>query len=382
MRGAALRFGAALLGGLIGVGVLGVSFAATSGLPLPDSIPGRHERLVAQALARGQLGPIDNHAPGPVTVSEAVALGVRPDGLSGPVTVRQRVVVDGTGDFIVELPMNAADVVPANETSQPGLRQGTVLWEGFAPGRRELEAVVTLLGRAAAQRMPVAVTGTTRGREVTVSIANSTAIRVMTSTGTPTPASLSQAIDAARAIITAGGLAVAGEAGVPASLTPAGDVTSVAQVVNVPVRVTGEIAFGGVPQAVDSVVAGSNADDALVLHGSGPVAMHLTVQLVAPTLADLPPLPPDAGPAAARAALDGLDLVLLRSLVVMDYAPFVPGSPAGTASTAAAFSVVPAPALRAGLSTPRRHADVLVIVAFGIALVILVGAGGAVWARH
>ena len=382
MRGAARGFAAALLGGLTGVGVLGVSFAATSGLPLPASIPGRHERLVAEALARGQLGPIDNHAPGPVTVSEAVALGVRPDGSSGPVTVRQRVVVDGTGDFIVELPMDAADVVPANETSQPGLRQGTVLWEGFAPGQRELDAVVTLLGRAAAQRVPVAVTGTTRGREVTVSIANRTAVSVMTPTGTPTPASLSQAIAAARAVIAAGGLPVAGEAGVPASLTPAGDVTSVAQVVNVPVRVTGQVAFGGVPQGVDSVVAGSSADAALVLHGSGPVAMHLTVQLVAPTLTDLPPLPPDAGPAAARAALDGLDLVLLRSLVVMDYAPFVPGSPAATASTAATFLVVPAPALHARLSTPRRHADVLVLVAFGLALLLIVGAGGAVWARH
>ncbi|HEY6319642.1 MAG TPA: hypothetical protein VI462_17355 [Acidimicrobiia bacterium] len=380
MRGAARGFAAALLGGLTGVGVLGVSFAATSGLPLPHSIPGRHERLVAEALARGQLGPIDNHAPGPVTVSEAVALGVRPDGSSGPVTVHQRVVIDGTGDFTIELPMEAADVLPANETSQPGLRQGTVLWEGFAPGRRELDADVTLLGRAAAQRMPVAVTSTTRAHEVTVSIADSTAVSVITPTGAPTPASLSQAIDAARAVIAAGGLPVAGEAGVPASLTPVGDVASVAQVVNVPVRVTGEIAFGGVPQGVDSVVAESSADDALVLHGSGPVAMHLTVQLVAPTLADLPSLPPDAGPAAARAALDELDLVLLRSLVVMDYAPFVPG--VGTASTAATFSVAPAPALHAMLSTPTRHADVLVIVAFGIALVLIVAAGGVVWARH
>jgi len=380
MRGAARGFAAALLGGLTGIGVLGVSFAATSGLPLPHSIPGRHERLVAEALARGQLGPIDNHAPGPVTVSEAVALGVRPDGSSGPVTVRQRVVIDGTGDFIVELPMDAADVVPANETSQPGLRQGTVLWEGFAPGRRELDADVTLLGRAAAQRMPVAVTSTTRAREVTVSIADSTAVSVITPTGAPTPASLSQAIDAARAVIAAGELPVAGEAGVPASLTPAGDVASVAQVVNVPVRVTGDIAFGGVPQGVDAVVAGSSADDALVLHGSGPVAMHLTVQPVAPTLADLLSLPPDAGPAAARAALDELDLVLLRSLVIMDYAPFVPG--VGTASTAATFSVVPAPALHAMLSTPTRHADVIVIVAFGIALVLIVAAGGVVWARH
>ena len=270
--------------------------------------------------------------------------------------------------------MDAADVVPANETSQPGLRQGTVLWEGFAPGRRELDADVTLVGRAAAQRMPVAVTGTTRGREVTVKIANSTAVNVVTPTGTPTPASLSQAIDAARAVIAEGGLPMAGGAGVPASLTPAGDVTSVAQVVNVPVRVTGEIAFGGVPQGVDSVVAGSTADDALVLHGSGRVATHLTVQVVAPTLADLPPLPPDAGPAATRAALDGLDLVLLRSLVVIDYAPFVPG--VGTALTASTFSVVPAPGLQTRLSTPTRHADVLVIVAFAIALMLIVGAGG------
>ncbi len=383
MRGAARGFAAALLGGLTAVGVLGVlgvSFAVTSGLPLPDSIRGRHERLVAQALARGQLGPIDNHAPGPVTVSEAVALGVRPDGSSGPVTVRRRVVIDGTGDFIVELPLDAADVVPANATSRPGLRQGTLLWEGFTPGRRELAADATLLGRAAAQRMPVAVRGTTRGREVTVSIANSTAVSVMTPTGTPAPASLSRAIDAARAVLAGGGLPAAGEAGVPASLTPAGDVVPVAQVVNVPVRITGEIAFGGIPEDVDSVVAGSSADDALVLHGSGPVALHLTVTMVAPTLADLPPLPPDAEPAAARAALNGLDLVLLRSLVVMDYAPFVPG--VGTASTAATFSVVPAPTLHARLSTTRRHANVLVIVAFGIGLAILVGAGGVVWARH
>jgi hypothetical protein len=380
MRGAALRVGAALLGVLSSVGIIGVSLAATSGLPLPGSIPGRHERLVAEALARGQLGPIDNHAPGPVAVSEAVALGVRPDGSSGPVTVRQRVVIDGTGDFIVELPMDAADVVPANETSQPGLRQGTVLWEGFAPGRRELDADVTLLGRAAAQRMPVAVTGTTRGREVTVKVANSTAVSVVTPTATPTPASLSQAIDAARAVIAEGGLPMAGKAGVPASLTPAGDVSSVAQVVSVPVQLTGEIAFGGVPQRVDAVVAAPAADDALVLHGSGPVAAHLTVEVVAPTLADLPPLPPDAGPAATRTALDGLDLVLLRSLVVTDYAPFVPG--VGTASTASTFSVVPAPGLHARLSTPRRHADVLVIVVVGLGLMLIVAAAGAVWARH
>jgi hypothetical protein len=150
--------------------------------------------------------------------------------------------------------------------------------------------------------------------------------------------------------------------------------------VSVPVRVTGEIAFGGISQGVDAFVPASSADDALVLHGSGPVATHLTVQMVAPTLADLPPLPPDADPAATRAAFDGLDVVLLRSLVVMDYAPFVPG--VGTASTASTFSVVPAPGLHARLSTPTRHADVAVIVAFAVALMLIVGAAGAVWARH
>jgi hypothetical protein len=95
--------------------------------------------------------------PGTVHNTEAVSVLLGPIGAPAAVTDRQRLVIRGAGNYIVrELgPARAAEGLSG--TLPPVLQLGTVIWQGFSPGRRVLSARLTLDPGIEAARLPLAV---------------------------------------------------------------------------------------------------------------------------------------------------------------------------------------------------------------------------------
>src|SRR3954453_8005658 len=95
--------------------------------------------------------------PGTASDREDVVVAVGPTGAPTAVTDTQRLVLNGAGHSINrELgPPRAA--VGLNDTGPPVLELGTVVWQGFSPGHRELSARLTLDPGIEAARLPMKV---------------------------------------------------------------------------------------------------------------------------------------------------------------------------------------------------------------------------------
>jgi hypothetical protein len=96
--------------------------------------------------------------PGPVHDEEDVRVELGPSGAPARVTDRQRLLIRGTGSYIVLELGPARDAVGLDDTVPPVLKLGTVVWQGFSPGRRELSALLTLDPGIEAARLPMRVT--------------------------------------------------------------------------------------------------------------------------------------------------------------------------------------------------------------------------------
>src|SRR3954453_23454992 len=92
--------------------------------------------------------------PGTASDREDVVVAVGPTGAPAAVTDTQRLVIDGTGNYIVRELGPARAAVGLNDTVPPVLELGTVVWQGFSPGRRELSARLTLDPGVDAARLP------------------------------------------------------------------------------------------------------------------------------------------------------------------------------------------------------------------------------------
>ncbi len=171
----------------------------------------RLPRLVDEVPVLGGVGLapdrlLTSRTPGPVTNREAVTVAVGADGTPAAVTVEQRISISRTGDYQVRERGPARRVEGMADTVPPVLKLGTVVWQGFSPGRRELAARLTLDAGLEAPRLPLAVRlqftardgrGTTLGPggvvpgpgTVTVTLTNSTAVPVTVPVGTGEPGS-------------------------------------------------------------------------------------------------------------------------------------------------------------------------------------------------
>jgi hypothetical protein len=98
-----------------------------------------------------------SRAPGPVDSTDAVTVALDPTGKPTRVEVVQRLRITGTGDYgIYERgPARRADAL--DDTSPPVAKLGTVVWQGFSPGRRDLAARLTLDPGIEALRLPLGV---------------------------------------------------------------------------------------------------------------------------------------------------------------------------------------------------------------------------------
>src|SRR5947209_7116243 len=130
---------------------------APAGIPLLQ--PVGHVDPLQGALGLGLRKDrlLKSVVPGPVTNTEQLTVGVGPTGAPVVVTDLQQLVIAAAGNYIVrELgPARRADGL--GDTVPPVLELGQVVWQGFSPGNRTLQARLTLDPGIESHRLPMTV---------------------------------------------------------------------------------------------------------------------------------------------------------------------------------------------------------------------------------
>jgi hypothetical protein len=116
--------------------------------------------LVSAFTSARETPPFRTSAPGVETrffgrlaSVQAVTVTIDRSGMVIRVVDVDRILVGRKGDysFAINGPIEDVRAAPGSE-SEPGLRTGTVVWQGFSPGRRLLAAAITLRTNAAVSR--------------------------------------------------------------------------------------------------------------------------------------------------------------------------------------------------------------------------------------
>lgn len=374
-------------------------------IPVPaDAFKDRPERL-RQSIV-----------PGRVDDTERIEVGLGPDGSPAVVTATQRLVLHGTGQFVVWQRASAQDAEPLEDTPPPVVKREALIWQGFVDGRKTLAARITLDPGVERDLLPLAVTLEWRGAgaigpggalpgagDVVVRISNTTSRAMDLPTGEVDPPLLVSPLDT---------LLRAGEArepatppaaarGIPASL-PARDVGPTRGVnVTAPLRVTGTIRVSPNGTVASELPGAVPVPDGLeldgVLHGDveyvlrATEASTLAIDLRAfPTVDPRTVTPPNAptwaawaarGPSAraAREATETLVMGAAQAARAHEYAPYLGLHGRGTVVTSFHVSMAPADVVL-GAAKPLRPRALPIALA-GVALLGVVANGAAIWLR-
>jgi hypothetical protein len=182
-----------------------------------------------------------------------------------------RILVGRKGDysFAVNGPIEDVRAAPGSE-SAPGLRTGSVVWQGFSPGRRLLAADVTLQTNAAVTALPLRI----ELAGSTLKFVNTTSASAQTNEA-PTPAAqVAQALDASRA-------ALARDVPVSAAVVRAlGPIQTVLIHGFAPLRVTGVAELPGGKRRRISTAVGRRPSE--VKLPDAPRSLDLAVMIPAP----------------------------------------------------------------------------------------------------
>lgn len=404
------------LAGLVLAAVASPAVAATGSLPLPrplDEVPA----LTDVGLTRDRL--LVSRAPGPVANAEAVTVAVAADGTPAVVTVEQRLSITGTGDYSIRERGPARRVERIGDTVPPVLKLGTVIWQGFSPGRRDLAARLTLDAGLEAARLPMAVRLGFTGRDgrrtslpvgagvpapgvVDVTLSNATGIPVTLPVGTADPRAAASALqvllDAARRP-PAGRPPTAGNGlplAVPGIASGAEAVTAVAAL-----RVTGSIRVPGTAARVSGPATTALSDGARIqgnlvadatfqvdVTQPGRLDLDLTVQPWVDPRPLVPPAPfrtwpawAAAGPglAAQQVATRTLLTATANAARAAEFTPYLDANLKGERSTAYRYVVAP-PALLGPAATLLRPRPAAISAAAVAGLLIAVNLG-LLWRR-
>ncbi|MDQ2984740.1 MAG: hypothetical protein M3R70_12600 [Actinomycetota bacterium] len=200
-------------------------------------------------LTGGGAAFFERRIPGHIASEQRVVAGVDATGRPVEVTDLQRLVVFGKGDyaFVVPSPVTDVQTGPGSQ-SQPGLRRGGVIWQGFSPGRRVLEARIELRATAAAGALPLKLKlSQARSGDATrieLSLENATAARALAFSTTVDTLEIAKSLDAFVAAVGRG------DQSVSAFVTARGPVKAHTYDVVVPLRVTGELELAGPARSV------------------------------------------------------------------------------------------------------------------------------------
>src|SRR3954471_23740374 len=152
------------LGALVTAACAGsVGLAAAASGPVPHTglrLPAPVREV--DPLATPQLGLrpdrlLTSQVPGAVRDTESVLASLGPSGAPATVTDTQRLRISAQGNYIVRELGPARQAVGLGGSVPPVLELGTVVWQGFSPGHRELAARLTLDPGIEAARLPMRV---------------------------------------------------------------------------------------------------------------------------------------------------------------------------------------------------------------------------------
>jgi hypothetical protein len=209
----------------------------------------------AETLLYGARG-IETMLPGPVEDEEVVTIGVGPDGAPAEVEVTQRLVVHGLGDFRFKVsgPAQTVEALPDSE-SEPGLRRGAVLWQGFSADEKVLSSRMFLFPDQEAIRLPLHVTyeqtvdgdsssePSSGALAARITIENRSASPVTITSARGDPVEVASALDAMAARLAAGKRPRPGEDGVPATLAPHGGQKDLTRAIPATFSIHGRLSF-------------------------------------------------------------------------------------------------------------------------------------------
>lgn len=240
-----------------------LSLAAAAGaagpkrVRLPSAAETIRERIRAEQLLRGGRGP-ERTLPGRVRDTELVRVGVTPEGEPRVVVVEQVLEVHGVGDYFVKIPgpVLEAGALPRS-TSQPGLRSGSLVWQGFASAGEILAARVRLDPEHERDRLPLAVEvraridgepadpfeRTTGMFVLEVGVTNRTGTRVALPSADVDASVARAAVELVRRALDRGDFPAPGSGGIPKSLPVGAAVSETQRRVAAPLAVEIAVAF-------------------------------------------------------------------------------------------------------------------------------------------
>jgi hypothetical protein len=352
-------------------------------------LPSAHLQAQVTPPLRGNQVLLETRLPFKATKSvQRVLIGIDGDGAPVSVDVVQRLTLSGLGDYTFAVPGPVTDVVAApGSASDPGLRQGAILWSGFSPGKKVLAARASLRLGAAATALPLRLTITRQGGTLTLTGENVSGVPgdvlVGPSSASDTAAALDKTRQTARLRPALQELYV----GVPR--LPKGT----QERIWAPLHVTGELRFaGGRRVPLDYVLGdGRPLRFVLIVPGvSGDPKVRIVVESVSPAKLLTPPSGSTTWAAAVRAhRVDPAQLLEIASRArlaiarAIDYETFVVNpDPRGVSSATYVYETAPKPAAVALPASTDSNGNGWTAVAF--TALALLGAGGlmVLWAHH
>jgi hypothetical protein len=309
------------------------SAAAAAG-PTPVLVPSPTTSLTAQPPLGDRNATLPRQIPlGRIAARTRVVADLDARGTPTAVSAIQQLTIHGVGDYFFAIPAPVRDVLPGPGTqSEPGLRTGMVLWQGFSGGKRILSARLVLEPAQVAPLLPMRVRLSRTGSVVTLELANATVVRLASFTAVAAPG------EAPRYVAELMRFAAGGPA--PSQYLNAKNVRTVQRTVVAPLRVTGALVFPtGRRVRLDFVL------------GAGPRSVRVaTASTRLPKLALFVRTIPFGSATPARPTFDDVMERALRLARSRQYDAFLANpDPAGTASTTYVFRT----------AAPRRAARVL-----------------------
>ena len=338
---------------------------AGAAAPTPILVASPSTPLTAQPPVGDRNTTLPQHIPlGRIAARTQVVAELDRRGAPIAVTAVQRLTIRGVGDYFFAIPAPVRDVLPGPGTqSEPGLRPGMVLWQGFSGGKRILSARFVFVPARVAPLLPIRVRLSRTGSLVTLELANATRVRVSSFTAVAAPDEARRYL-AALARFAAGGPA-------PYPYVNATNVRTVERTIVAPLRVTGALVFpSGRRVNVDLVLGTGRRSIRVVTASPGFPKLALVVKPI-----------PFGSETPARSTFDEVMERALRLARSRQYDTFLtnPDSTGRTDTTYVFRTAAPRRASHAG-SQPGKDSplpEVLLGCAFALALV----AGIVAWAH-
>ncbi|MEA2497852.1 MAG: hypothetical protein QOH26_257 [Actinomycetota bacterium] len=260
---------------------LSATTAAPEKVSLPIEADASTLAPLSETLLYGEEG-IETQLPGPAEDEERITMSLGPDGVPRSIVVDQKLTIHGLGDFFFKVSGPAQDVTAtAASEASPGLRRGSVLWQGFSEGKKVLAARMPLFVEQELARLPLETHLDLRvdgeplklgerasgDFEMTFTVINVSESLTSYTVGDGRPRELARALDAIDTVLEQGDRPVPGKGGVPRSVAVGPDPETVTEEIEMPFRVSGAFVFPS-KRLTDIKVSGAGISPGTQKHDS------------------------------------------------------------------------------------------------------------------